>query len=154
MCTSSMMYILYLPTCGGMRTCSIKVRMSSTKLLDAASSSWMEKDVPFANDSQLAHVPHASTSPVICSQLMVLANMRAQLVLPTPRGPQNRKACANWLFLIAFLSVPVMCCCPTTVSKVAGRYFLAETIKLSIATKIRFSLIKRIVYYALSYHMA
>ena len=41
-CTSSMMYTLYLPTCGGTCTCSIRVLMSSTELLEAASSSWMQ----------------------------------------------------------------------------------------------------------------
>ena len=71
-------------------------------------------------------------------QLMVLARMRAQVVLPTPRGPQNRNACANWLFLMAFFSVVVMCDCPTTVEKFWGLYFLADTINLSIpAVKVR-----------------
>ena len=36
---SSMIYTLYLPICGGIRTCSISERMSSTELLLAASSS-------------------------------------------------------------------------------------------------------------------
>src|SRR4051794_29100064 len=63
---------------------------------------------------------------------MVLARIRAQVVLPTPRGPQKRNACANCLFLIAFLSVVVMCCCPTTVLNVCGRYLRAETINFSI----------------------
>ena len=30
---------------------------------------------------------------------MVLAMIRAQVVLPTPRGPQNRKACAKVLLV-------------------------------------------------------
>src|SRR6186713_2732347 len=58
--------------------------------------------------------------------------MRAQVVLPTPLGPQKRKAWASWLCLIAFFSVVVICDCPTTVSKVCGLYFLAETTNLSI----------------------
>ena len=41
MCTSSMMNTLYLPTCGGMRVCSISDLMFSTELLLAASSSNM-----------------------------------------------------------------------------------------------------------------
>src|SRR5687768_10320530 len=58
--------------------------------------------------------------------------MRAQVVLPTPRGPQKRKAWASWLFLIAFFRVVVICAWPTTVEKFCGLYFLAETINLSI----------------------
>jgi hypothetical protein len=67
---------------------------------------------------------------------MVLAKIRAVVVLPTPREPQNKNAWAKWLFLIAFLSVPVMESCPTTVSKVCGRYFLAETTKSLIKTNL------------------
>jgi hypothetical protein len=63
---------------------------------------------------------------------MVFAKILAQVVLPTPLGPQNKNACANWLFLMAFLSVVVICACPTTVLKFCGRYFLADTTKLSI----------------------
>jgi hypothetical protein len=63
---------------------------------------------------------------------MVLASIRAQVVLPTPRGPQNRNACASWLFLIAIIKVVVICYCHTTVEKFWGLYFLAETINLSI----------------------
>ena len=43
-------------------------------------------------------------------QLMVLAKIRAVVVLPTPLDPQNKKACARCWFLIAFLSVLVMDC--------------------------------------------
>jgi hypothetical protein len=71
---------------------------------------------------------------ILCefSQLMVLAMIRAQVVLPTPLGPQKRNACARWLFLMAFLRVLVMEACPTTISKVAGRYLRADTIKFSM----------------------
>jgi hypothetical protein len=64
-------------------------------------------------------------------QLIVLAKMRAQVVLPTPLGPQNKNACAKWLFLMAFFKVVVICDCPTTLSKVTGLYFLADTTKFS-----------------------
>jgi hypothetical protein len=74
----------------------------------------------------------ASPSGVLFSQLIVLARILAQVVLPTPLGPQNKKACASWLFLIAFFKVVVMCDCPTTVLKFWGLYFLAETMNLSI----------------------
>src|SRR5690349_5372706 len=95
----------------------------------------MFKEVPSLKLLQELHSLQASPSGCKFSQLIVLARIRAQVVLPTPLGPQNKNACANWLFLIAFLSVVVICCWPTTVSKVCGRYFLAETINLSIANR-------------------
>ena len=80
-----------------------------------------------AKARQLSHSLQASPSAVGCSQLMVLAKMRAQVVLPTPRGPQKRKACASLPVAIAFFRVVVSVLCPTTLLKVVGRYFLAET---------------------------
>jgi len=65
-------------------------------------------------------------------QLIVFARIRAQVVFPTPLGPQNKKACASCPLRIAFFKVEVIDCCPTTVSNVAGLYFLADTTKLSI----------------------
>lgn len=64
--------------------------------------------------------------------MIVLARIRAQVVLPTPRGPQNKKAWASWLFRIAFFSVEVIDSCPTTMSNVAGLYFRADTMKFSM----------------------
>ena len=49
-CTSSMINTLYLPNCGGMRVCSIKVLMCSTELLEAASSSKMFSERCSLND--------------------------------------------------------------------------------------------------------
>ena len=132
MWTSSTIYTLYLPACGAKRTCSTNALISSTELLLAASSSCMFNEVPASKERQLLHLLHASPSFVCFSQLMVLANILAQVVLPTPLGPQNKKACANWLFLIAFFNVVVICAWPTTVLKFCGLYFLAETMKLSI----------------------
>ncbi len=63
---------------------------------------------------------------------MVLAKILAHVVFPTPLGPQNRYAWARCLFLIALFSVFVIVSWPTTISKVAGRYFRAETMKFSI----------------------
>ena len=39
---------------------------------------------------QLSHSLHASPSAVGFMQLMAFAKIRAQVVFPTPRGPQNR----------------------------------------------------------------
>src|SRR3982750_4687782 len=88
--------------------------------------------MPASKETQLLHELQASPSLVWFSQLMVLASILAQVVFPTPRGPQNKKACASWLFLIAFFKVVVICDCPTTVEKFWGRYFRAETMNLSI----------------------
>ena len=64
------------------------------------------------------------------------ARRRAQVVLPTPRGPENRNAWASCPSDIAFLSVLETCDCPTTESKVEGRYFLAETTNPSTDAKL------------------
>src|ERR1700748_2504994 len=92
----------------------------------------MFMDVPSLKETQEWQWLQASPSGLTFSQLMVFASIRAQVVLPTPRGPQKRKACDNCLFLMAFLRVVVICTCPTTVEKSWGLYFLAETMNLSI----------------------
>ena len=138
MCTSSMIYTLYLPACGAKRTWSTNVLISSTELLLAASNSCIFSDVPSLNDLQELHLLQASPSFVCFSQLIVFASILAQVVLPTPLGPQKRNACANWLCLIAFFKVVVICACPTTVSNVCGLYFLAETMNLSMKKNSKF----------------
>ena len=128
MCTSSMMKTLYFPTCGGMRVWSISVLMFSTELLLAASSSKMLYERWSLKAWQLSQWLHASPISVGVRQLMALAKMRAQVVLPTPRGPQKRYACANFPLLTAFFSVVVRADWPTTESKDTGRYLRADTI--------------------------
>src|SRR6185312_479958 len=129
MCTSSMIYTLYFPACGAKRTCSMSTRISSTELLDAASSSWILKERPSLKLLHESHSLHASISAVRFWQLMVLAKMRAQVVLPTPLCPQNKNDCARWLLAMAFLSVFTIALWPTTSLKVDGRYFRADTTK-------------------------
>jgi len=73
---------LYLPTCGGIRTWFIRLLISSTELLEAASNS----KILNAKSSSGLSVP---------SELIFFANILAQVVLPTPLGPQNSKACAR-----------------------------------------------------------
>ena len=90
MCTSSMIYTQYLPIWGGMRTCSIRLRMSSTLLFEAASNSWMLNERPSSNARHDSQWPHASPSAPGFWQFMVLANIRAVVVFPTPREPQNK----------------------------------------------------------------
>ena len=45
------------------------------------------------------------------------------VVLPVPRGPQNRYAWDRRPSVMACSSVETICCWPTTESKVSGRYF-------------------------------
>src|SRR4029079_13801939 len=86
-CTSSTIYTLYFPACGANRTCSTRERISSTELLLAASSSCMFNDVPSLKLLHELHMLQASPSGCGFSQLIVFASIRAQVVLPTPRGP-------------------------------------------------------------------
>src|SRR4051812_37829939 len=123
MWTSSMMYTLCVPNCGAMRTWSISPRISSTELFEAASSSYTLSEAPELKETQLSHWSQASTCSVRLTQLIVFARILAVVVFPTPRDPQNRKACARWWFLMALFSVVVMDFCPTTVSNVCGLYF-------------------------------
>ncbi len=130
--------MLYFPICGGILTWSLRLLISSTLLLEAASSSWILKDLSVLNDWHDSHSSHASPFSFRLKQFIVLARIRAHVVLPTPLGPQNRYACDRWLFLIALFRVLVIVSWPTTISNVAGRYFLAETIKFSIKGMRRF----------------
>ena len=52
-------------------------------------------DLPSLNDLQESHSLQASTLSVRLEQLIVFAKIRAQVVLPTPLEPQNKKACAK-----------------------------------------------------------
>lgn len=83
-------------------------RISSTELLLAASSSWIFIDRPSSNPLHDSQVPQASLLFGF-RQFILFAKIRAQVVLPTPRGPQNRYAWASCPRSIAFLRVEVMC---------------------------------------------
>jgi hypothetical protein len=65
----------------------------------------MLKEALALNAVQLLHWLQASKSALSWVQLIVLANKRALVVLPTPLGPQNKKAWAKCLFFIAFFKV-------------------------------------------------
>ena len=135
MCTSSMMNTRYFPDAGGIITWSMSWRMSSTPLFDAASSSRILSERFSLNCRHESHWLQASPSGVREVQLIVLAKIRAQDVLPTPRDPQKRYACARRSVTMAFLSVAVRAGWPTTDAKVDGRYFLADTIYCSMSNK-------------------
>ena len=74
-----------------------------------------------ASPTHESHTPQGvAVGP--CSQFNERARMRADDVLPQPRGPENRYA---WLIRPAVNAVDsgsVTCSCPTTSAKVAGRY--------------------------------
>ena len=90
MWTSSTINTRYLPVTGGMSTWSMSWRMSSTLLFDAASSSMMLSERCSLKARHDSHSLHGSPSAVRCSQLMAFAKMRAIVVFPTPRCPQNK----------------------------------------------------------------
>ena len=106
--------------------------MSSTELLEAASSSWIQYERPSENDRQDSHLPHGSMSGPGLRQLMDLAKILAVVVFPTPRGPQKRYAWASCPRRMEFFRVLAMFSWPMSDSKVSGLYFLADTINCSI----------------------
>jgi len=93
----------------------------------------MQYERPSANDWHDSHVPHGSMSAEGSEQLIIFAKIRAVVVLPTPRGPQKRYACASWPLRIEFLRVWAILSWPINVPKESGLYFLAETIYCDIS---------------------
>src|SRR5690348_3536720 len=84
---------------------------------------------PRAMPWQDSHLPHGLVVGLsLLSQLSALARMRAIDVLPVPRVPQKRNACAIRPLSIARLSVLATWSCPTTSSKVCDRYLRASTV--------------------------
>src|SRR5213594_1875662 len=108
MCTSSMMQIRYMPRNGVNLTFSRISRTSSTPVFDAQSISMTSTEVPWAISAQAGQVLQGvPVGPF--SQLSALARMRATVVLPTPRVPENKNACAIRLVEIAFTNVWTTC---------------------------------------------
>ena len=62
------------------------------------------------------------------TQFRALARMRAAVVFPTPRMPENRYAWAIRPVLTAFWRVWTIVDCPIISSNVLGRYFRAKMI--------------------------
>ena len=69
-------------------------------VLDAASISTMSTEPSSAMARQDSHSPQGS-APCRFWQLTARANIFARLVLPVPRGPENRYACAILPFSIS-----------------------------------------------------
>ncbi len=63
-------------------------------------------DCPFAMVVQLSHSLHGSADfSFLFLQLSDFARSRAEVVFPTPRGPQNKKAAASEPEIISWVSV-------------------------------------------------
>ena len=89
MCTSSIMYTLFLRRAGGYCTSSLSVLMSSIPLSLAASISTTSVAEPRSIMRQLSQTPQGSPS-FGSSQLTAFASIFAQEVLPVPLEPQKR----------------------------------------------------------------
>ncbi len=111
-----MMKILYLLRTGAIdRPSTITSRTLSTPVWVAASISSTSMSRPSAISMHASQTPHGSgVGPL--AQLSARARMRAVVVLPQPRGPENTNACAIRLLFSAFFSVRVTACCPRTSS--------------------------------------
>src|SRR5258708_322287 len=102
-------------------TFSRKSRILSIPRLEAASISITLNELPAVISRHCWQVLHGSPFTGLL-QLMVLANRRAVLVLPVPRGPVKRYACARLPLLRAFLSVRIIGSCPTRSPNVFERH--------------------------------
>ena len=60
-------------------------------------------------------------------QFSALVNILAALVFPTPRDPENKKACATLSEITAFRKVWAAVSCPIRSPKQAGRSLRAST---------------------------
>ncbi|KDP91697.1 hypothetical protein W824_05085 [Clavibacter cf. michiganensis LMG 26808] len=97
-------------------------RASSTPLWLAASISTTSRDpLPSRlSSTQLGQTPHGvSVGP--SAQLRQRARMRADVVLPQPRGPLNRYAWLTRLVRRAVRSGSVTCVWPMSSAKFSGR---------------------------------
>src|SRR5687768_11816407 len=95
--------------------------MSSTELLDAASISITSSEVALAIATHDSHSPHGVTVGPF-TQFSEAARIFAIDVLPVPREPTNRYAWWTLPCSIALRRVRTTWSCPTTSSKVRGRW--------------------------------
>ncbi|CAM3866745.1 hypothetical protein NOZE110980_18490 [Nocardioides zeicaulis] len=75
---------------------------------------------PRARSRQLSHSPHGSEIGAR-AQLSARARIRAEVVLPQPRGPEKRYAWLTRLAASAARNGSVTWSCPMTSWKVSGR---------------------------------
>src|SRR5688572_3833807 len=84
---------------------------------------------PRATPLHDSHVPHGLVvGASLFSQFSALARILAIDVLPVPRVPVNKNACAIRPDSIARFSVCATWSCPTTSSKSCERYLRASTV--------------------------
>jgi len=95
---------------------------SSTLRFDAASISKRSRKVPAAMARQFSHSPHGSPSSPRFVQFSAFARMRAVLVFPVPRGPENRYAWPTRSSRTALRSAWVTCSWPRSSENRCGRY--------------------------------
>src|SRR6185437_6483110 len=91
MCTSSIIYTLYLPRVGEYPALSISSRMLSTPVFDAASISITSTKQLLSISRQFSQAPHGSFTCKFV-QFNALAIILAIVVLPTPRVPVSKYA--------------------------------------------------------------
>ena len=129
-CASSTMYTLKRPSADGAYIArSRRLRASSTPRFEAASISTTSRAVwPPQIRVQLSQMPHGSPSSLRSAQFKAIARTRASVVLPTPRGPQNKYAWPTCPLDTARRSVSETCSCVTTSANDFGRYFLAKAL--------------------------
>ena len=80
----------------------------------------MLPEPPRARSRQDWHLPHGSAIGP-SSQLSARAKMRAEVVLPQPRGPENRYAWLTRLLVSARCNGSVTWAWPITSANVSGR---------------------------------
>ena len=85
-----MIYTLCFPIIGASLLLSMRSRISSTCVSLAALISIISGCVPSIAALQFAHCSHGAFSGF--SQFTAFASKRAMVVLPVPRGPQNKYA--------------------------------------------------------------
>ena len=106
---------------------AIKSRASSMPRLEAPSISTTSMSSPRMMASPI------SVACVWPRAFNARAKIRAILVLPTPRVPQKRYACAVRPVAMAFCRVRPMVSCPTTSANVRERYRRAKTVYALVA---------------------
>jgi hypothetical protein len=109
MCTSSTMKILKRSRCGRYGELLLQI----ADVVDARAArgvDLLDVDVDAGGDLDL-HAGHSRHGVLVgpFSQLSALARMRALVVLPTPRTPVNKNACATRSIAIALPSVVATC---------------------------------------------
>src|SRR5262249_38628301 len=117
-----MIYILKRPLVGASGARSIRMRASSTLLLEAASISKTHGGLQAVTSTHCVHTWQGSAVGPF-SHRKDLARILALDVLPVPRGPVNKYACDIFSLAMALDSVLATDACPTSWPSDCGRCF-------------------------------